>query len=359
MDHQPDARAGDAAPRAAIIVNPTKLTDPASTRELVRRICAGHGWADPLWLETTAEDTGAGQTREAVEAGVDVVCPLGGDGTVRTVGSELVGTQVPLGLLPGGTGNLLARNLRLPIDSLEAALTVALTGQETRIDTCRLDLVRPTTAQLAERIEDDDDPARNVDFEDAVDDRSSEEVRETHTFLVMAGLGFDAEVMAAAPEGLKARVGWLAYLVAGLQHLKGPQFTIALKVDGGTPIRRRVRSVMVGNVGRLQGGMELLPDALADDGSLDAVLLSPEGLVGWAAMLGQLVTRRRLGHSRVDHVQGREIRVVSDKPVELEVDGDTLGAALAMRVLVEPASLLVRLPAGDRSTVVGRIDALA
>ena len=334
----------------AIVVNPTKFERPDQVRRRAEELCRRHGW-EPMWLETTAEDTGTGQTRQALEAGVDLVCPLGGDGTVRTVASELVGGDVPLGLLPGGTGNLLARNLELPVDSLERALEVALGGQDVRIDTCQLDLVRPTSAQLAARFEDETDPAENVDFDDAVDDRSSEDVRERHTFLVMAGLGFDAEVMAGAPEKLKARMGWLAYLVAGLRHLKGPQFTVAVKIDGEEPIRRRVRSVMVGNVGKLMGGMELLPDALADDGSADAVLLSPEGMVGWAATIGQLITRQRFGHSRVDHLQGREIRVVSDKPVEIELDGDTMGSAIAMRVLVQPGSLLVRVPAGRQRDV--------
>jgi diacylglycerol kinase family enzyme len=349
----------DGARRAAVIVNPTKFDDVDRVRRRVTELCHRHGWADPLWLETTAEDTGVGQTREALAAGVDLVCPLGGDGTVRTVGAELVGQDVPLGLLPGGTGNLLARNLELPFDSLEDCLTVALTGQDTWIDTCRLDLVRPTSAQLRARFADENDPAENVDMDDAVDDRSSEEVREEHIFLVMAGLGFDAEVMAGAPEKLKARVGWLAYLVAGLRHLKGPQFTVAVKVDDTETFTRRVRSVMIGNVGKLQGGMELLPDALADDGSVDAVLLSPEGVVGWAATLGQLVTRHRIGHSRVDHVQGQEVRVVSDKPVEIEIDGDTLGSAIAMRVLVQPGSLRVRIPQGSRREVRRSIDALS
>lgn len=347
------------APRAAVVVNPTKFEDVKKVRDLVTRICHEEGWSDPLWLETTPEDTGTGQTRQAVEEGVDLVCPLGGDGTVRTVGAELAGTDVPMGLLPGGTGNLLARNLELPVDSLEKCLRIALTGQDARIDTCRLDLVRPTTAQIAARVADETDPAKTLDFSDAVDDRSSEDVREEHVFLVMAGLGFDAEVMAAAPEKLKARMGWLAYLIAGMQHLKGPQFTVAVKLDGGPPLRRKVRSVMVGNVGKLQGGMELLPDAVADDGTVDAVLLSPEGIVGWGATFAQLVTRRWIGHSRVDHLRAREVRVVSDKPVELEIDGDTLGEAIAIRVLTEPGGLVVRLPAGRPTQVRERIDALS
>lgn len=350
------------------MVNPTKFDDVARVRRRVADVCRRHGWADPLWLETTAEDTGTGQTREALAAGVDLVCALGGDGTVRTVGAEMAGQRVPMGLLPGGTGNLLARNLELPIDSLDDCLEVALTGQSAAIDTCLLDLVRPTKAALARQGEDlEDDAARggsdDAELEDPEDDDDEDSeglhgAREQHTFLVMAGIGFDAEVMAAAPERLKARVGWPAYIVSGLKHLKGPQFSVAVKVDGGGAFRRRVRSVMVGNVGKLQGGMDLLPDALADDASVDAVLLSPEGVVGWAATVAQLSTRRRFGHSRVDHVQGQEVRVVCDRPVAIEIDGDTMGQATAMRVRVQPGNLVVRVPAGSKREAREEIDAL-
>lgn len=335
--------------RVAIIVNPTKFDDPSSVRSTLTEVCRAAGWADPLWLETTAQDPGTGQTQEAVAAGVDLVCPLGGDGTVRTVGAALAGTGMPMGLLPAGTGNLLARNLRLPIDSIPRALEVALTGRNAPIDTCTLTLTRPTTAQLAARVADEDDPSQAVAAGDAVGQVDEETglttpESEEHVFLVMAGVGFDAEVMAGVPERLKASMGWAAYLVSAAQHLKGPQFVVDLRLEDGTRVQRRSRGLIVGNVGKLQGGVELLPEAKSDDGVVDAVLLSPQGVVGWGAVLTRVLSKQRKGHPRVEHFSSARVQVQLDKPIELQIDGDTLGTATAMDVVVAAGSLVVRMP---------------
>ncbi|UJH69822.1 diacylglycerol kinase family protein [Ornithinimicrobium sp. INDO-MA30-4] len=194
--------------RAAIIVNPTKFTSPERVKDTLTQICERMGWSAPLWLETTAEDPGTGQTREAIEAGVDVVCALGGDGTVRTVGAELVGTGVPMGLLPGGTGNLLARNLDLPAEDIAKAMKIVLSGRNQRIDSVTATITRP-----AEEVETDSD--------EATAEPQGELKTTEHIFFVMAGMGFDAEVMAGVEEDLKDKVGWLAYVVSGAKNLKG------------------------------------------------------------------------------------------------------------------------------------------
>jgi len=344
------AAAPDDRPRAAIIVNPTKFDRLDRVRGQVRSICDKHGWADPLWLETTVEDPGTGQTRQALDDGVDLVCALGGDGTVRTVASAMVDTGVPMGLLSGGTGNLLARNLGLPVTSLSQGLAVALTGADARIDTVDIRLhMSPDEGDGGEGDgrpghggagggEGDDPPVG-----DQATDPSDPRVQD-HTFLVMAGLGFDAEVMAHAPEHLKKRVGWAAYLVSGLQRLRGPQFKVTVKTDNDTRLNRRVRSIMVGNVGKLTGGVNLLPDAEADDGKLDVVLLSPEGIVGWGAVVTRLVTRSNRGHQRVDYYTCRSLEVTADRPVEVQLDGDTLGRATSLSAQVNPGSLIIRRP---------------
>jgi diacylglycerol kinase family enzyme len=329
--------------RAAIVVNPTKFQGTARIRSELEAVCRKHGWAEPLWLETTIEDPGYGQTKHALAEGVDLVCALGGDGTVRIVGSAMVGSDVPMGLLSRGTGNLLARNLSLPVTNPAQGLAIALTGRDHRIDTATLRLRRPLVGA------DDEEAAPPVDA-DHLDDlppvpgEGAGEV-EDHVFLVMAGLGFDAEVMANAPEKLKKQMGWGAYIVSGAQRLRGPQFKVHIRTDQDERLFRRVRSVLVGNVGKLTGGLNLVPQAKADDGILDLVLLAPKGLVGWGAVLSSVVTRQTKGHPRMEYFTMQTVEVVAEKPAEIQLDGDTLGRATSMTVTINPQSLVIRQPA--------------
>ncbi len=325
-DFRPEGVDEEAPPlkRAGIIVNPTKFADAAAmaaVRARVTTTCLAQGWGEPIWLETTLADPGTGQARQAVEEGAAVVCPLGGDGTVRAVAAALVGTETPLGLLPGGTGNLLARNLELPIDSVEKALVVALTGHNVRIDVGRL----------------------------SVDPSGQHEVPDEHIFLVMAGVGLDAAIMAGAPERLKARVGSAAYVVSGFQNFLGPQFRVRMKVDGESEFSRRTRTVVVGNCGRLFGGLVLMPGARLDDGLLDTVVLSPRGVVGWSAVAGHVVTRQRRGHPLIDRHAGQEIHIEVDQPQEVQLDGDTIGTARSMTARVDPLALVVRVGASAQA----------
>ncbi|MFC4947554.1 diacylglycerol/lipid kinase family protein [Pseudonocardia sp. GCM10023141] len=295
-------------PIPAVVANPVKVE--SDTRERITGVCAEMGWAPPLWLETTQEDPGTGQAREAVEKGADVVIVCGGDGTVRAAAQSLVGTRVAMGLVPVGTGNLLVKTLGTPLDVV-AATRVALTGDDRAID---VGMVRVDGAE------------------------------EEHVFLVMAGTGFDAAIMENTPERLKVRVGPLAYVISGLRAMRGRRTRVTLSFDDGPPLRRRTRTVLVGNSGTLLGGLVLMPAATLDDGVLDIVNLAPKGVAGWVAVALRVITRKSRGHERVEHWQAKKIVITADVPQLSQIDGDPIGEVTELQLRVDPGALVVRIP---------------
>ncbi|WP_448630593.1 diacylglycerol/lipid kinase family protein [Cellulomonas soli] len=328
-------------PLVAVVANPTK-PDVAGLRIAVRRECAHQHLPEPLWFETTAEEPGTSQAREALEAGADVVLAAGGDGTVRAVAEALVGSGVPMGLLPLGTGNLLARNLDLPLSDQKAALRVALTGVDRTIDVGRLRVLRHGTPS-------DGSPA---DDGRAGADEHGTPRADDHLFLVIAGLGFDAAMVADTDEQLKAKVGWIAYFVAGIRHLHGRRTRVHVRIDDATGTTTRLRSLLIGNCGRLPGGLTLLPDAVVDDGWLDiAAIDTRAGVAGWAQLFGEVVLQgvgvrnelpAKIG--RIDHTRARSVRVVVPAGEHVQVDGEVLGVVRELSAWVDPGALVVRVP---------------
>ncbi|HEX2807821.1 MAG TPA: acylglycerol kinase family protein, partial [Kineosporiaceae bacterium] len=130
---EPDAEPA-LPPLPAVVANPTKMADIDGELAWLSRRCKELGWQRPLWYETRPDEPGVTSAREAVGAGAVAVLAYGGDGTVRAVATALERTGVCLGIVPAGTGNLLARNLGIPVTDLELAVDVALTGRQRSID---------------------------------------------------------------------------------------------------------------------------------------------------------------------------------------------------------------------------------
>ncbi len=294
----------------AVVLNPIKVESPEAFRALVDRRAAELGWNPPLWFETTVEDPGRSMAGEAAEAGAELVVVCGGDGTVRTVCAELAGTGIPVGVVPAGTGNLLARNLDLPL-YLNAAVEVALNGQDRAIDLVRID---------------------------------GDGIGEDEHFLVMAGMGFDAAIMAGANEQIKAKVGWLAYVVAGLRNLMFPAAAVEISVDGGEFTKHRARTIVVGNVGFLQAGLPLLPDATLDDGRLDVVLINPARFLHWLLVVVRVITRGKKLDETVNRMTGRKVVVRASSEIPRQIDGDFIGLGHEICCEVLHGKLLVRVP---------------
>jgi len=292
-----------------VVLNPIKVESVGQFQAIVTAMAAEAGWDRPTWHLTTVEDSGTGMASAAAVAGADLVMVCGGDGTVREVCAELAGTGIPVGIIPAGTGNLLARNLSIPL-YLRAAIDVALTGQDRAID-----LVEVTGDGMAD----------------------------SH-FLVMAGMGFDAAIMEGVNEDIKKRVGWIAYVLSALKALMFPAVRLEISVDGAEFTRHRARTVVVGNVGTLQAGMPLLPDARVDDGLLDVVLLHPQRFLSWLPLAWRILSKRSRTDDLVNRMRGSSVTVRADRDTPRQLDGDPIGLGRELRATCLQARLLVRVP---------------
>ncbi len=296
------------ATTSVVVVNPTKLDAASASRAWLRRAAAAAGLPAPQWVETSAEDPGRGQAAAAVADGAGLVIAWGGDGTVRAVAEALAGTTVPLGIIPAGTGNLLARNLEIPLD-LDAAVRVALTGADRTIDVLEVGLGGSVT-----------------------------------TGVVIAGIGLDAAMM-TAPEQLKARVGPAAYAVGLASALRRDRMRVGVSVDDGPPRWLWARTVLVANVGGLVGGLDVAPEAQPDDGCLDLVVLPLGSPLDWVRTAWSLARRSPGADSSRLHLSGSTARVVSRSTQPRQVDGDVVEDGSRLQVRVRPGALVVRVPA--------------
>jgi diacylglycerol kinase (ATP) len=291
--------------RVAVVFNPATGGGDTSGRKRDTQQALEAAGQDVLWLETTPEDPGQGLTAKAVAEGVDLVMAQGGDGTVMACVTGLAGTDVPLAVLPGGTGNLLATNFDIPAD-LEGAVDVALHGDRVRLDVAAMDGDR---------------------------------------FVVMGGIGFDAAMLRDADPKLKERVGAVAYVVSGLRNLRRRATRFRLRLDDRPPLERTGQGVLVGNLGRLQGGLPVMPDARPDDGQLDVAVLQTRTVADWLALAARVLLRRRRKDPQLETFQARRVEVHCDRRQPVERDGDPLDTPRDHLVIeVVPAALTLCVP---------------
>jgi len=291
--------------RVAVVFNPaTGGGDGEGRRRDTQAALEGAG-LDVLWLETTPEDPGQGQTAKAVAEGVELVMAQGGDGTVMACVTGLAGTEVPLAVLPGGTGNLLATNFDVPAD-LEGAVEVALDGDRVRLDVAAMD-----------------------------DDR----------FVVMGGVGFDAAMLRDADPRLKEHLGAVAYVLSGFKHLRRRATRFRLGLDDRPAVERTGQGVLVGNLGRLQGGLPVMPDARPDDGLLDVAVLQTRTLLDWLTLAVRVLLRRPRKDPQLELFQARRVEISCDRPQPVERDGDPLEQPRDHLVIeVVPGALTLCVP---------------
>jgi diacylglycerol kinase family enzyme len=294
-------------PGVAFVVNGS-LVRGGHFLALCRAAAARHGWRAEFLITEKAE-AGVAAANSAALDGIDLVVAVGGDGTVRGCAEGLARTGVPLGIVPHGTANLLARTLRVPRNP-KAALAVAL-----------------GPGALGAGAAD-----RTIDLA----------VADGVPFTAMAGMGLDAAVVAGTR--LKHQFGWLAYALSGAVHLASPPTRFSIRLDGGAPVEREARSVVAGNSGLLPGGFSLLPDAQLDDGLVDVGVLAPHGPFGWPRLATRVLTHSQRRDGMLEQFQAQKVEITAAASLPREVDGELVTAGYSLTVTVLPGALTVRMP---------------
>lgn len=287
--------------RVVAIVNPATRRNSGPIVELLRTMAPAGVEVDVR--QTASAGTTTALAREAV-TGADLVVAVGGDGTVAAVASALDGLEVPLGIVPAGSTNIIARELGIPTRPRDAV--ALLYGNH-----C----------------------LRSLDMGRCGD----------QSFLHMAGAGFDSRLFAATNSALKKRVGWLAYLPAGARSLRYPAIDFTIKADEAT-IEVTSPLVLVANGGSIIApGMTIYPGIRKDDGLLDVLVFTPRGPFQIARTLGRVVTRGLARSPFVFRFPARRVEIASDPAVPIQLDGDIASDTPAV-FTVQPEALRIVVP---------------
>ena len=321
-DDGEDAEAADRLRRIAVVLNPSKFEGTDDFRRRISEVVERVEGAEVEFYETTIDDPGRGQTERAVADGADLVMAAGGDGTVRMVASVLAGTDTRMGIIPSGTGNLLARNVDIPLEDPAAAMVAALTGTDHQVDVGWLRYGdSPAAAQSAPK----------------------------QIFLVIAGFGADAEMIGYTDPRMKKRIGWVAYVFGGVRTILGRSVDVVVELPDRTRHAHKARTVLLGNVGKLPGGFVLMPDATIDNGRLEVVVAGWRGAAGFSQVATQVINPKlvpKVGPklSTMERYLTTGIRVTTAKAQPVQLDGDTDIEATHLIATVDPGVLRLRVP---------------
>jgi diacylglycerol kinase (ATP) len=271
----------------------------------LRKVLASEGVGDPAWYEVAKSRKAPKAARRALSRGAELVFVWGGDGMVQRCVDALAGTDAAVAILPAGTANLLATNLQIPADLTEA-VHVGLYGERRLLDTGT--------------------------------------VNGEH-FAVMAGAGFDARMIRSADRGMKDRFGRAAYLITGTRNLGGARAKTVIAVDGKRFFKGRASCVLVGNVSKILGGIEVFAGAQPDDGLLELGVVTARNAADWIRTLGRVAVGDADRSPFVTTTRGKQFRIRFDQPFPYELDGGARSGARKIRIKVRPASIRICVPA--------------
>jgi YegS/Rv2252/BmrU family lipid kinase len=270
----------------------------------LRHLLAEEGFDKPMWYQVPKSRKAPKKAARVLKQGADLVFVWGGDGMVQRCVDVFAGSDVPIAILPAGTANLFAGNLNIPEDLAEA-VRIGLHGARRRFDLGKLN---------------------------------------GEHFAVMAGAGFDGAMIRDADGSLKSKLGRLAYVWTGLRKVGDEAVPVAVRVDGADWFHGLATCVLLGNVGRITGGIPAFPGARPDDGRLDVGVATAEGAMQWARTFSRMVTGQARRSPFVQTTRAARIDVKFGAPLPYELDGGARDSAKRLKARVVPQAITVCVP---------------
>lgn len=280
--------------RVALITNPSSGRGRGATwQQRLHAALVDHG-LDVFDLTADSHASAQQAARDAVADGVDALFVAGGDGMVHLGVNACAGSEVPLGIVPNGTGNDNAAALGIPTEPMAAAQAAATALREGAVRP--IDCLRVRTADGGERFA-----------------------------LGVLSVGFDAVVSQRA-EHLRWPHGPKRYTVAAALEL--PRFRprrYTIRVDGGDPRTLRAMLVAVANIRQFGGGMQIVPHADPADGRLDLMLLRPVPIPEFVQVFPRVFKGTHVSHPKVEFISARRVQIEVEPALTAYADGEPLG----------------------------------
>ena len=290
--------------RVAVIAHQGKTLDGGLDE--LRKVIATERSDEVIWYEVSKSKKAPAKVRKALMKGADLLLVWGGDGMVQRCADALVGSDATIAIIPAGTANLLAHNLGIPQD-LTDAVHVAFHGQRRQLD----------LGWIA-----------------------------GEHFAVLAGVGFDADMIRDADRGLKTRLGRLAYLRAGLRNVGMDPTRLKIKIDGTSWFEGDATCLLLGNVGTILGGVRVFDDTSPDDGWLDVGVGTANGPLQWARLLGQVSAGTADRSPFIRTTRAIRISIKLGAPKAYELDGGARPKTKRIKAHIVPAAITVCVPPG-------------
>lgn len=287
---------------ATLIVNPVSgKGDPIDRRKSLQKVAKSLGWIG-TYRETTKDLNATTIAKEEVKKGAKHIIACGGDGTIMEVLDAVINKNITLGIIPLGTANILARNLNLPLE-MDDAMKVALLGNNFQMDVGRA----------------------NGTY-----------------FTLVAGIGLDAEVMRVADRKLKNRWGFFAYILSVIKNITNRSGKYEVTLDNKKPFTIRAKTIMASNMGRLMGGLEVVPLTDPQSGTLRLGIVKSKNLAMWIDLFSNALRGKvhKSPHYDVHQAQKITIRVLSGKKY-YECDGEHFPPTDVLKISILPKALTV------------------